>query len=394
MIRRCYFLMLAAFFAVAALWASAQPPADNAKLRENLKAYLALPKDRQNAIKKLQHDLEGAKDKRLWTALERYADWLEHLRQQDPQAYQAIKDAPNSASRLTLIKEQRDREWMAQQPKVQREKWDVLKGDARTEFVAKLHKEARQKHAQWVIAQRFWKELESKQVMPTRMSDFALENKKKDKDAPKMVNKVETYFNAYVKPYMTAQEEEQLREAEGRWPDYPLALVEIASRRTPALPPAKALGKFNDLPAPIRLKLTDAKAAKDIKKAVQRYHQLDGSAAFASRLVEMAGKDGKLPFEHEYLASNPASLLRPMKKFWEDELVPAVKKDAADLKKLTSSEGKWPDFPLAIQELSRKHNLQPPWYLLPEPDHWKWEQYRDVKARSWGFEVAKDKKKP
>src|SRR6266852_1472071 len=231
MIRRCYFLMLSVFFASTALWAIAQPPAD-ARLRENLNAFRALPKERQIAITKLHRDLEDAKDKRLWTVLERYADWLEQVRQQDPQAYQAIKDAPTSASRLALIKERREREWMTQQPKALREQWDSLKGEARSALVAKLRQEAEDKHAQWVIAQRFWTELENKQplqTLPERMSDFAVDNKKpKDKDAPKTVNKVETYFNAYLKPSMTAQEEKRLREAEGHWPDYPLALVEIA----------------------------------------------------------------------------------------------------------------------------------------------------------------------
>ena len=312
--------------------------------------------------------------------MERDPDWLEQLRKDDPQVWQAIKDAPDGATRQTLIKDQHDREWMQGQPKAYRDQWAKLQGDARGKFVAKLRFDERQKHQRWEVAQRFWKELESQKALPCRLSDFAYESKGKgkDKEPPKLVNRVETYLNDYLKPYMTVQEEEQLREAEGHWPDFPMALVEIASRRTPALPPiGKELRKFDDVPRPIKNKLIDAKLPKEIKKNTARYHQLDGSAAFATRLVEMAAKDSKLPFDHEYLASNPASLQRAvMKKFYDEVLVPAVKKDPDDFHKLTSSEGKWPDFPLAIQELARKHHLVPPWFVLPEQDRWHWDRYR------------------
>jgi hypothetical protein len=55
--------------------------------------------------------------------------------------------------------------------------------------------------------------------------------------------------------------------------------------------------------------------------------------------------------------------------------------------------GKWPDYPLMIQELAQKHNLQPPWHYLPE-QRWKWDLYRNSKARSWAPEIVKEKKDP
>jgi hypothetical protein len=395
--RRYYFSTLT-LFAATALWAAGEPTAEEleqnqrrvealrkqpdliARLRENLQAFEKLKDKKKHAVLQLDqdlHELAANKQARYWNVLERYADWLEHLRKED---LQLIKDAPDAAARLAVIKDLRDREWMQGQPKAYRLEWEKLQGEARGQFVAKLRLDERQKHQRWVISQRFWKELESQKTLPCRLSDFAVEvkGKVKDKEAPKTVNKVEIYVNDYLKPYMTAQEEEQLKEAEGRWPDYPVVLVEIASRRTPALPPqTKELRKFDDLPRPIKKALTEIKG-KESKKAAKSFHQLDGSSDFARRLVELAAnpKDNKLPFEHEYLASNPASLQKPMKKFWDEDLVPAVKKDNDDLRKLTSSEGKWPDFPLAIQELARKHSLTPPWHILPDPDKWHWDRYR------------------
>ena len=103
-------------------------------------------------------------------------------------------------------------------------------------------------------------------------------------------------------------------------------------------------------------------------------------------------RENKLPFAFEYLASNDKSLLLPMREFLNTKLDVAL--DQAEKRKLTDLMGKWPDYPLAIQELSQKYQLSPPWHILPEPERWKWDLYRDVKARSWGSDVAKEKKTP
>ncbi len=407
--KRRYFFSMLCVFAATALWAAGEPTAEElehnrqriealrkhpeqlARLRDAFEKFKEKKKDA--AVLQLDqdlHELPANKQDRYWKVLERYADWLDQLRNDNPQAWQAIKDAPDAATRLARIRDQRDREWMQGQARAYRLEFEKLQGEARGKFVAKLRLAERQKHQRWVIAQRFWKELESQKTLPCRLSDFAVEFKgKKDKDPPKSINKVEAYVNDYLKPYMTAQEEEQLKEAEGRWPDYPMALVAIAGRRTPALPQTRELRKFDDLPRPIKKALTEVKG-KENKKAIKAFHQLDGSSDFAHRLVELAAnpKDNKLPFEHEYLASNPASLQKPMKKFWDEDLLPAVKKDPDDLRKLTNSEGKWPDFPLTIQELARKHNLTPPWHILPEPDKWHWDRYRTGKTRPPGPDKA------
>ena len=98
-------------------------------------------------------------------------------------------------------------------------------------FVAKLRQESRLRREQWVIAQRFWKELETKKELPCRLSDFS--------------DKVKSYVKDYLLPKLTEDEKKQLTGAEGRWPDYPLALVEIASKHPSALPPLRS----EELPA-------------------------------------------------------------------------------------------------------------------------------------------------
>jgi hypothetical protein len=401
MTRRCQYLFSMLLFAGTAWWAVAQPTADEleqnrsrlhvlrknaeqmARLRDNLQHFLALPEKKQNSLVQLDHDLHewpAAKKERYLAVLERYADWLEQLRQQDSAAYKAIKDAPNVESRLVLIKGRRDREWMQTQPQAQREEWARLPAEERGAYVAKLRQDERMRRQQWVVAQRFWKELEAKKELPCRLSDFS--------------EKVKNYVKDYLLPKLSEAEKQQLSAAEGRWPDYPLALVEIAAKRPSAMPPLRAEDsprKFAELPEPIRKHLIEPKkAGKDVAKAKlqKQYMQYDGGPYFASKVVELALKDGKIPFEHEYLACTYKSLLKPMKEFVDGKLMPALKDHPADESKFKESQGKWPDFPQAIQELSQKHNLQPPWHILPEPEKWKWDNYRYLKRRP--PDLAKD----
>ena len=356
-------------------------PEENARLRENLKVFLALPENRRAAIVKLHDDLQelpAKKRERLQSTLESYADWLEQLRIKRPQIYQAIKDAPDSAARLALIKDQRDREWIKAQPRAQQEQWEKLAGQARTEFVTKLREEERQRHEQWLIARRFWRELESKQPLPSRLADLS--------------PKVKEYVNEFLLPSLTDAEKKQLAIAEGHWPDYPQALVEIATKHPSALPPVPPRA-FTQLPIPVQNRLIDKKIGTGIQKKLWKELQQHDGPNFASKVVAIGLRENKLPFGfgHEYLAPNFKSLLPPMQEFVDKKLDPVL--DQGEKRKLSDAQGKWPDYPLTIQELAQKHALQPAWHILPEPERWKWGDYRYSRCRSWGSEVAKEKDK-
>lgn len=406
MIRRRYYLTMLAAFACTTLWAVAADPAPEqvevnrrrfeairkhpetlAKLRETLQMFDALPEKRQQAIVKLDqemHEIAPKRQDRMWNVLARYADWLEQLKKKDPKAYQAIKDAPDSATRLALIKEGRDREWMETQPKKYRDEWEKLNGEDRTKLVAKLREEECVRHQQWVITQRFWSQIDSKQTMPVRLSDFAVKGKKKDEE----LNKVREYVTEYLLPYLSDMEKKKLEDAEGRWPDYPKALVEIARKRPSALPPPKLPTHFNDLPKPVRAQVTlDKKGFK--KKLLQELQAFEGRDIFAIKIVEIGTRKGGQPFEHEFWPSTWKSLQPPMKDFVDKELKPKLTK--AELNQLNDSDGRWPDYPNTIQELAKKYEMQPPWHYLPEPEKWRWEDYYRVpKCRSWA-EIAKAK---
>lgn len=404
MVSRRYFPVLTLLFAVTALWAAGEPTAQELenkrriedlrrqgpealpRLRENLEQFERLTETRKKAILQLDHDLHdlpAAKQARYWALLERYADWLDQLRKDDPQAWQAIKDAPDATTRLGLIRDRRDGEWMQSQARAYREQWQKLQGEARIKFVAKLREEERDRHARWLLAQKFWEELERKKELPSRLSDFV--TNKKDG-----TGKVKTYVEEYLMPFLSAEEKEKLAKSEGHWPDFPLALVEIASKHPSALPPPRMPKHLAELPTPIQMRVIDKKAVAKKKSMLAQLHKVEGREEFASKVVEVATRKGLGPnFEFEFWASNYFALQPPMRNFVERELKPVL--ETSEKQALYSSENSWPFYPQTIQDLAQKHKLKAPWHILPEADRWKWEIYRQARIRSAPREYVGEK---
>ncbi len=410
MIRRYRLLILLAMFALMSVWAIAEPSAEEdalqrrtlealrkhpdhlVRLRENLQAFNAMSESRKNAVIKLDQELEkttGKTKERLWNALSRYADWLEELRKSDLLAYEKIKYAPDAEARLALIKDQREREWMETQPKKHLDEWDKLKGEARVEYLRKRREAERVKQNQWVIAKRFWVELERKDPkdpMPCRLSDFKEKGKKKDEE----INRVKDYFNDYIFPYITDAQKKQLDDAEGRWPDFPQTLAKIARQRPAALPPKgeKLPTKLSELPKPIQTRVQQKAGKKKLLDELKAFEGRPEEFVFASKVVEVGTKKGSVPFEYEFWACNFSSLQKPMQGFMT-ELTRKLNED--EKTRLRKSENDWPEYPKTIQKLAEKYNLQPPWHYLPDPDNrWKWDLYRAPRATSWETEAVKE----
>jgi hypothetical protein len=66
-----------------------------------------------------------------------------------------------------------------------------------------------------------------------------------------------------------------------------------------------------------------------------------------------------------------------MQEFVDKKLIAAMDND--DKLRLIRAEGKWPEYPTAIQEIAKKHNLDVPWHTLPGPRE-RWDRYRLTRA--------------
>ncbi len=400
MIRRGCFLCGIVLFALASAWAVAEPtpeelalqrrqfeawrkhPEQLARLRHDLQSFQAAKPERREQITKLDqeiHSQESTEQAKLLNVLKHYGDWLDRIPEKDRQA---IKQAPNSASRLALIREMRDGEWLSVQPKSVRVEWETLKGAARADLVKKLRLQEQQRHQQWLFATRFWRELESKQPMPTKLSDFTDKKKDDKKGDDKTPDKVQRYVTEYLLPMLSDAEKKRLAAAEGKWPDYPQTLVSIAAEHPAALPPRDPKDlpmQMAQLPAPIQARITDKKGIGKLK-LLKGLPGTEGQPGFATKVVELATKKGVAPFEFEFWASSLKALQPPMRDFVTNKLIPTLNTvEKSDLNKV---EGAWPFYPQLIQELSDKKNLQPPWHILPEPEKWKWDLYRESRPKN------------
>jgi hypothetical protein len=351
-------LLICTVLAIVLAFPPAVPAAaaPSQRLRQNAKVFLNLPEDQRQRIVRLDHDLQQeapAAQARLEKVLERYAAWLDQL---DAKDRQRVQETADKRARLEIIRELRDRDWMKQQPKALRDQYAMLPADKKRDFVTKLRGEERQRRLDWKIAERFWKELDKGATLPCRLTDFPPD--------------VQSYVNDYLRPMLSKDEEDRLEKAAGQWPLYPMTLVELADQHPPALPGPKGPQTFDELPPEVRNRFKQKNGAY-LPKLVKAQKRWPDFAIELSKYI--SGKKG-LILPHELWAWGQVCLSPQMKEFVDKKLLKELDRD--ELQRLLHDvEGKWPDYPLAIQELARKYHLQVPWHTLPGTRE-RWDNYR------------------
>ncbi len=371
--KRCFVLLLLALL-VTPLAAVPEPSADEvqanrrrlqqlarnpgqiAKLREEAAAFYALPEDRRRQPLELHeklHQESGATQARLHQVLERYAEWVSELDEATRQKVTATRD---KQKRLDLIREVRETQWLQEQPKVLRDRIANTQGDARRALIAKEKEEDRQRRLQWLIASRFWMELEGdaklRRQLPTKFTELH----------PQVQNYVANYLSLFLSP----EESDQLKKAEGHpWPRYPLTLVEVASKHPAALPGPRGPKSLSELPREVLFRLKLAKK-KDMRLGDGKWPE------FGIALVKFAKQRGAVPFDHEFLAYKKDCLTNPMRDFMAKKLEPLL--SDKEFYRLNEARDHWPEYPETIQDLANRHGLHVPWLILPRTEDW--DRYR------------------
>ena len=131
-------------------------PRRYARLVEELKTFLALPPERQAAIRQLDHDLheeDSATVARLTRVMQRYVNWLDHLSEKD-RAW--IEEAPDSPTRLERIDQLRQRQWIDRLPRAEREELAPLQGQERGDRILALRREQTARTQEWRKAFPHW----------------------------------------------------------------------------------------------------------------------------------------------------------------------------------------------------------------------------------------------
>ena len=326
-------------------------PTQYARLRHNLAVFLALPPERQEALRKLERavqDTPAADRANLEKVNERYNEWLDKLPAADRQSVLA---APDRKTRLQRVRDIRERQWVQRLPKAQADKLAKTPEAERPELIKKWRQDELDERLDWQIAQR------------RENWDHALRNPGAVPVRPDLLPEdIREAFDKNLKPLLSKTEEKQLKDAEGKWPRYPRTLVELADSH-----PAIVLGPIGpttikDLPfSPFAHgaleKEKNLKAQRDkLKDAEGKWPEF----AVAWRELSRApgGKKMFTPPPARFMPSRPQDFTPEIRHFIDKKLVPALDDDeAAALRQL---EDKWPAYPQKVVELARKHNLQVP----------------------------------
>jgi hypothetical protein len=368
--------LLVGFLAVS--WAVAEPPQDDvdygqrkikalrnrpdelARLRQEAERFDEMTAERQAQLRQLDRDLHklpSAVQARLENTLDRYIEWLERL---DAKDRERIQKAADGKARLAVIRELRQGEWIARQPKAFRDALAKLDGPNRAAYLANGLREDRKRQTEWAVAHRFRKELAENKPLPTRPDELD--------------NATRVYANEFLVRLLSKDELDRLRKAEGQWPLYPKTLVELADRHPPALPSKTAPRSYAELPRPVQ-NAFGKKGPGKIANIGVKLKPFEGRfPEFAVQFTKYAGENNVV-LPAEWWPATLKGLMPPMQEFVERKLTPIL--NPKERRELIEAETKWPEYPLAIKKLAEAHDLSPPWHVLPAND--RWDAYRPGK---------------
>jgi hypothetical protein len=332
-----------------------EDPAHYARLKNDLRAFRALPPERQAALRQLDRQLEQddpAVRARLWQVMDRYATWLDHLAAADRERVQA---APTAADRLRIIRDLREREWVERLPRTRRQQLAAASAEKRSVLLAEWRRQEVERRQEWQRAAAAGEEPAGWRMPPARVADLS--------------PMAQAYVQVALQPHLSAEERERLRQAEGLAQPFTRTLLELVNRHPPALPgPPLGPARPWQLPKEVRERLQQVRGSER-----QRVELLKGSwpdfAIAVTRLLR--SREGGMP--QELGPCRPDDLPPPVRQFLANRLLPKL--NDQEKQRLAAAEGRWPDYPREIAQLSRQHGLQVPAPALPGPRGY-WERLR------------------
>jgi hypothetical protein len=370
-------------------------PDHYARLKSDLKEFLELPAEKQDALRRFDRELHDENTKtqeRLWRVLDRYSSWLARLPEDDRRR---IEEASEPLEKLFIIKDLRQKEWIQRLPKIDRERIEKApSGEIRDTLIASLRHEERDHRFNMRVAlareQDEPREAgkpnvaktetkpgpeKSKAYEPTKLAEFPKE--------------VREYFRFSLRPMLSQRELGYLDGAEGQWPSYAKALKTLAAKHPVKVLPARdpsitnfPVWRLMDLPrewsahvGPRNLKKASL-SEKERKEIIQKglgekerkdIIQLVGKwPDFALAISEVAKtKHWETP-KRQLGPCRPEEFPPEIERFIRDDLMKALKDDSNAKEKLKKAEGTWPDYPLLVMELAKKNNLRVPLTYLPD----------------------------
>ncbi len=316
------------------------------RLQHDLAAFQALPAERQERIRRLDrelHESDPTTGARLWGVLERYALWLERLPEEERRT---VLEAPTPESRLVLIRGLRQHEWLSRLPLGLREKLQSLPAEQRAERMRELRLEERRQRVLW--------------EQPFERRQGPIQKPEKPDDLPR---DVQEFLRKSLLPRLSASEKRELESARGKWPQYPRLVARLAERH-PVLPPKPGgeITRVNELPASMRPLL------RFYKDEVPRGAQ-GKWPDFALAVTDLYRRKRPRQQPPPLGASKPDEFPLAVRAFLNNRLFPSLSR--SEMESLKRLEGRWPDYPIRLLRLARqKHEVIPGMSLPGPPELW------------------------
>src|SRR5262249_46208468 len=142
----------------------------------------------------------------------------------------------------------RERQWLDRLPTPVRNEVLSLPEAKRPARIAELRREERQMRHEWTRPAR--PRAGGAPARPTKLQDFPLD--------------VQQFLTLTLTPYLSAQEQEQPRQAEGKWPLLARTILKLADEHPILPPPAgrKGVTRFRGLPLDLQTALPRALLVK------------------------------------------------------------------------------------------------------------------------------------
>jgi hypothetical protein len=322
-------------------------PEHYARLQREQHQFAALLPERQEKLRQFDrelHNCDSQTQQRLWETLERYAAWLDQLPEADRQQLLAI---PNKQERLEAIKAKCRQQWLERLPAKER---DYL-GEHSEETERRYHDDI-QRRQQWLNALSLRPDLRPRPHKPGTLEEFPPE--------------VIAFVNDTLMPMLPEQEKTQLKATHG-WPALAQLLLDLSDKH-PVLPPFnnKPIVSFRDLPT------VDSKAlGKSSRFSPLREHE-GRWPEFALAVADWAARTNH-PLPRGLGACKPGEFSTDIQEFIKERLLPALTPEEAQ--RLGRTEGQWPAYPKLLRELAKKYNLVIPGMSLPGTSEF-WESAR------------------
>jgi hypothetical protein len=332
------------------------------RLQRRYERFQALPPAEQERVRQLDRDLfdkEPHSQAHLMRVLEEYVAWLTRLNEPDRQR---VLSAPSREERLKIIQELRLQQWVDHLPAAQKEELRRESNDKnRLELIKQWRKDEIAWRQDWNDIRHYTEILKFKgPKLPFRDEKFRAD--------------VRAFVDKRLKPMLAPDELALLQTAaDEQNPMMPFRWFRVVywlSEKHPVLglePKHQSLAFLPKEYQSILAKMPAATARLQVKENKWPDYPLEVMTTIHRRAEK--GKDFKEP--KEQLGPSRADDFPPhVQSFIHSKLEPALT-ESVDKEKLAKAHGHWPEYPLALLDLARKHNLSIPELMLPrEPQEW------------------------